>query len=124
MGSVRLSLHDNLAAESSHGPLTRPRVCSQVQIVHKKIDLSNVTSKCGSKGNIHHKPGSCSHQLSVVSFLFGSSLTFDPASSSSGGGNVEIKNEKVEFRAQSKVGSLDNITHTPGGGVKKVRPRR
>lgn len=39
---------------------------------------------------------------------------------SSGGGNVEIKNEKMEFRAQSKVGSLDNITHVPGGGVKKV----
>ncbi|TWW82092.1 Microtubule-associated protein tau [Takifugu flavidus] len=64
----------------------------KVQIVHKKIDLSNVTSKCGSKVNIHHKPG---------------------------GGNVEIKNEKVEFRAQSKVGSLGNITHVPGGGVKK-----
>lgn len=30
---------------------------TQVQIVHKKIDLSNVTSKCGSKANIHHKPG-------------------------------------------------------------------
>lgn len=40
---------------------------------------------------------------------------------SSGGGNVEIKTEKLEFRAQSKVGSLDNITHIPGGGVKKVR---
>lgn len=40
---------------------------------------------------------------------------------SSGGGNVEIKNEKLEFRAQSKVGSLGNITHVPGGGVKKVR---
>lgn len=33
-------------------------VCSaQVQIVHKRIDLSNVTSKCGSKDNIRHKPG-------------------------------------------------------------------
>lgn len=34
---------------------------------------------------------------------------------------MEIKNEKLEFRAQSKVGSLDNITHIPGGGVKKVQ---
>lgn len=32
----------------------------QVQIVHKKIDLSNVQSKCGSKVNIHHKPGEIS----------------------------------------------------------------
>lgn len=30
---------------------------AQVQIVHKKIDLSNVKSKCGSTANIHHKPG-------------------------------------------------------------------
>lgn len=31
--------------------------------MHKKIDLSNVTSKCGSKDNIHHKPGKFTHQL-------------------------------------------------------------
>lgn len=30
----------------------------QVQIVYKPVDLSKVTSKCGSLGNIHHKPGS------------------------------------------------------------------
>lgn len=29
----------------------------QVQIVYKPVDLSHVTSKCGSLGNIHHKPG-------------------------------------------------------------------
>lgn len=38
---------------------------SQIQIVHKKIDLSNVTSKCGSKDNIRHKPGKTSFQLSA-----------------------------------------------------------
>lgn len=31
--------------------------CIQVQIQHKKVDLSKVTSKCGSKDNIKHKPG-------------------------------------------------------------------
>lgn len=40
---------------------------------------------------------------------------------SSGGGNVEIKNEKLEFKVQSKVGSLHNIGHVPGGGQKKVK---
>lgn len=29
----------------------------QVQILNKKVDLSKVTSKCGSKDNIKHKPG-------------------------------------------------------------------
>lgn len=42
-------------------------MCSQIQIVHKKIDLSNVTSKCGSKANIRHKPGSCPlHRLVML----------------------------------------------------------
>lgn len=29
----------------------------QVLIQNKKIDLSHVTSKCGSLDNIHHRPG-------------------------------------------------------------------
>lgn len=43
---------------------------------------------------------------------------------SSGGGNIEIKNEKLEFKVQSKIGSLDNIGHVPGGGQRKVRTSR
>lgn len=37
-----------------------------------------------------------------------------------GGGNVEIKSEKLDFKGQSKVGSLENIGHVPKGGQKKV----
>jgi len=37
-----------------------------------------------------------------------------------GGGNVEIKSEKLDFKAQSKVGSLENIGHVPRGGQKRV----
>lgn len=32
---------------------------SQVQIQSKKVDISKVSSKCGSKANIKHKPGEC-----------------------------------------------------------------
>uniref|UniRef100_UPI003AAD1BFC microtubule-associated protein tau n=1 Tax=Centroberyx gerrardi TaxID=166262 RepID=UPI003AAD1BFC len=62
-----------------------------VQIQNKKIDLSHVTSKCGSLDNIRHRPG---------------------------GGNVRIETVKLDFKdkAQAKVGSLDNTHHTPGGG--------
>lgn len=39
----------------------------------------------------------------------------------SGGGKLEIKSEKVDFKSvQSKVGSLENVTHVPGGGKKRV----
>lgn len=36
---------------------------------------------------------------------------------------MEVKSEKLDFkdRVQSKIGSLDNITHVPGGGNKKVQ---
>lgn len=38
---------------------------------------------------------------------------------------MEVKSEKLDFkeRVQSKIGSLDNITHVPGGGNKKVKGR-
>ena len=40
----------------------------QVQIVHKKIDLGTVQSKCGSKDNIRHKPGKKKNKvLSILS---------------------------------------------------------
>lgn len=29
----------------------------QVQILNRKVDVSKVTSKCGSRINIKHKPG-------------------------------------------------------------------
>lgn len=35
-----------------------------------------------------------------------------------GGGDVKIESHKVSFKdkAQSKVGSMDNVSHSPGGG--------
>ena len=32
----------------------------------------------------------------------------------------QIENRKIELKVQSKVGSLDNVKHRPGGGQKKV----
>jgi hypothetical protein len=40
--------------------------------------------------------------------------------SSPGGGNVKIENKKFKVEAKSKIGSLENATHKPGGGDKKV----
>ncbi|XP_039382822.1 microtubule-associated protein 4 isoform X3 [Mauremys reevesii] len=67
---------------------------TNVQIQSKKVDISKVSSKCGSKTNIKHKPG---------------------------GGDVKIENQKLNFKekAQAKVGSLDNVGHVPAGGTVK-----
>lgn len=40
---------------------------SKVQIINKKLDLSNVQSKCGSKDNIKHVPGGGSVSTVAVS---------------------------------------------------------
>ncbi|KFO27683.1 Microtubule-associated protein tau [Fukomys damarensis] len=101
-----------------------------VQIINKKLDLSNVQSKCGSKDNIKHVPGGGSVQivykpvdLSKVTSKCGSlgNIHHKP-----GGGQVEVKSEKLDFkdRVQSKIGSLDNITHVPGGGNKKIETHK
>ncbi|OCT62247.1 hypothetical protein XELAEV_18043331mg [Xenopus laevis] len=96
-----------------------------IQITHKPIDLTRVTSKCGSFVNIHHKPGTTSLRDSCywpapippARPTLCSPICFF---SCPGGGNVELKSEKLEFdKIQSKIGSLDNVTHVPGGGAKK-----
>ncbi|XP_042083041.1 microtubule-associated protein 4 isoform X4 [Haplochromis burtoni] len=75
-----------------------PAAKARVQIVHKKLDFSHVTSRCGSKDNIKHVPG---------------------------GGNVQILNKKVDVsKVTSKCGSKDNIKHKPGGGDVKIESHK
>ncbi|XP_042083040.1 microtubule-associated protein 4 isoform X3 [Haplochromis burtoni] len=59
-----------------------PAAKARVQILNKKVDVSKVTSKCGSKDNIKHKPG---------------------------GGDVKIESHKLNIKAKSKIGSVDNV---------------
>ncbi|KAK9395813.1 microtubule-associated protein tau-like [Crotalus adamanteus] len=80
--------------KDADGPVRPPgllpfSLTPNVQLVYKPVDLSHVTSKCGSLDNIHTN-------------------------------QVEVKSEKLDFKVQSKIGSLDNITHIPGGGNKKI----
>ncbi|XP_068790065.1 microtubule-associated protein 4 isoform X3 [Struthio camelus] len=81
-------------SQLSNAPKPSPG-STNVQIQNKKVDLSKVSSKCGSKANIKHKPG---------------------------GGDVKIENQKLNFKekAQAKVGSLDNVGHLPAGGAVKA----
>ncbi|XP_074543995.1 uncharacterized protein LOC141803859 isoform X5 [Halichoeres trimaculatus] len=77
---------------------SNPAAKARVQIVHKKLDFSHVTSRCGSKDNIKHVPG---------------------------GGNVQILNKKVDLsKVTSKCGSKDNIKHKPGGGDVKIESHK
>jgi hypothetical protein len=40
------------------------------------------------------------------------------------GGNVKIENRKLNWKAESKIGSLDNATHQPLGGNVKIENRK
>ena len=33
---------------------------------------------------------------------------------------LQIQTQKLDIKAQSKIGSLDNVKHKPGGGDKKI----
>ncbi|XP_076600827.1 uncharacterized protein LOC143329053 isoform X7 [Chaetodon auriga] len=82
-GGGKVSSTPNSKASDPSTPAAKARV----QILNKKVDVSKVTSKCGSKDNIKHKPG---------------------------GGDVKIESHKLNIKAKSKVGSMDNMG--PGNG--------
>ncbi|XP_028282754.1 microtubule-associated protein 4-like isoform X3 [Parambassis ranga] len=82
-GGGKVSSTPNNKASDPSTPAAKARV----QILNKKVDVSKVTSKCGSKDNIKHKPG---------------------------GGDVKIETHKLNIKAKSKVGSMDNVG--PGNG--------
>nr|XP_029132495.1 microtubule-associated protein 4-like isoform X3 [Labrus bergylta] len=97
---------------------SNPAAKARVQVVHKKLDFSHVTSRCGSKDNIKHVPGGGKVQIlnkkvdvSKVTSKLGSkdNMKYKP-----GGGDVKIESHKLNIKAKSKVGSMDNIG--PGNG--------
>lgn len=91
----------------------------QVQILNKKVDVSKVTSKCGSKDNIKHKPG---RSFTPPSPRLPPLVCADLLPSS-GGGEMKVESHKMNIKAKSKVGSMDNVG--PGDGQTnghKVRP--
>ncbi|NXG78329.1 MTAP2 protein, partial [Baryphthengus martii] len=93
-----------------------------VRILNKKIDFSDIQSRCGSRDNIKHSAGG--GNVSSTDAL----LSPEPFQSLNlyflcvGGGRVKIESVKLDFKekAQAKVGSLENAHHVPGGGNVKI----
>ncbi|NXP78156.1 MTAP2 protein, partial [Ramphastos sulfuratus] len=84
-----------------------------VRILNKKIDFSDIQSRCGSRDNIKHSAGG--GNVSSMDTLLYCCLC-------AGGGRVKIESVKLDFKekAQAKVGSLENAHHVPGGGNVKI----
>ncbi|KAL2097609.1 hypothetical protein ACEWY4_006816 [Coilia grayii] len=123
-GGGKVSAAQGRSDALAKGSLSKENSQSKVQIVHKKLDFSHVTSRCGSKDNIKHVPGGGNVQIlnkkvdvSKVTSKCGSK---DNIKHKPGGGDVKIESHKVNVKAKSKIGSLDNVGHEPGGGNGKA----
>ncbi|NXQ61247.1 MTAP2 protein, partial [Anthoscopus minutus] len=96
-----------------------------VRILNKKIDFSDIQSRCGSRDNIKHSAGGGNvSSMDTLSHFLLHHLDFliYVSFSSLGGGRVKIESVKLDFKekAQAKVGSLENAHHVPGGGNVKI----
>ncbi|NWW67553.1 MTAP2 protein, partial [Ifrita kowaldi] len=96
-----------------------------VRILNKKIDFSDIQSRCGSRDNIKHAAGGGNvSSMDTLSRFLLHHFTFliCVSFSSVGGGRVKIESVKLDFKekAQAKVGSLENAHHVPGGGNVKI----
>ncbi|NWY47097.1 MTAP2 protein, partial [Sylvia atricapilla] len=97
-----------------------------VRILNKKIDFSDIQSRCGSRDNIKHSAGGGNvsmHSCFRLHFLLHHfNFLICVSFSSVGGGRVKIESVKLDFKekAQAKVGSLENAHHVPGGGNVKI----
>ncbi|NWJ04418.1 MTAP2 protein, partial [Crypturellus undulatus] len=98
-----------------------------VRILNKKIDFSDIQSRCGSRDNIKHSAGGGNvikmHPCVLCqTLLWGFQLLIFISFLCLGGGRVKIESVKLDFKekAQAKVGSLENAHHVPGGGNVKI----
>nr|XP_043878876.1 microtubule-associated protein 4-like isoform X6 [Solea senegalensis] len=111
------STQNNKTSDPSSATATAAK--AKVQIVHKKLDFSHITSRCGSKDNIKHVPGGGNVQIlskkvdvSKVTSKCGSkdNIKYKP-----GGGDVKIESHKLNIKAKSKIGSMDNVGEQTNG---------
>ncbi|XP_041958253.1 LOW QUALITY PROTEIN: microtubule-associated protein 4 [Alosa sapidissima] len=117
-GGGRVSASQGRSDALAKGSLSKETSQSKVQIVHKKLDFSHVTSRCGSKDNIKHVPGGGNVQILTkkvdVSKVTAKCGSKDNIKYKPGGGDVKIESHKVNIKAKSKIGSMDNLGHESG----------
>ncbi|XP_071787999.1 uncharacterized protein [Asterias amurensis] len=126
----------------------------KVKIQTEKVDFTTVQSRCGSLNNAKHKPGggnvkqkasndSNSSYVICITMIKQDSHVQCPtpplvevdghrAKSASSGlkilkrPHLKLASEKLDFgqRAKSRIGSLDNVRHSPGGGAVKIESKK
>jgi hypothetical protein len=96
----------------------------QIEIRSEDNKFNHVSSKIGSLGNIEHRPGG--GQVSIrddrVQWQVSSKIgSLSNANWSPPTSSVTVRTEKIKWDAQPKIGSLINIDHQPAGGNVAIR---
>jgi len=91
-------------------------------------NLKAVRSKIGSMSNANHRPGGGDVKIENRRLDWRTTARTNNLNDgyTPGGGEkktpIEVK--KLSWNATSKVGSLDKVTHKPGGGTRKIESRK
>ncbi|XP_052865997.1 basic proline-rich protein [Anopheles cruzii] len=85
-------------------------------------NLKVVKSKIGSLENTSHKPGGGNVKIETKKIDIKASARIEAKNDAymPKGGDKKIINNKLQWVAKPKIGSLDNAAHKPGGGDKKI----
>jgi len=91
-----------------------------IQIYDKKISLKTTRSKINSLEYANHTPGGGDTKITQrrldYSHVAPKTGSFENVRHRPQAPRTKIFNEKLKFKATSKIGSMSNINHTPGGG--------
>uniref|UniRef100_A0A915EC31 Microtubule-associated protein n=1 Tax=Ditylenchus dipsaci TaxID=166011 RepID=A0A915EC31_9BILA len=108
-------------ATSGHTPQQ-----SNVRIFHQPVKF-NVSSRVGSLQNATHTPGGGNVRIEHHKINYKENAKpriEDKATVSAPKSDKKIPTQKLEWKAQSKIGSLQNAEHKPSGGNVKIFSRR
>lgn len=85
-------------------------------------NLKQVRSKIGSLDNAAHKPGGGNIKIETKKLEFKVTPRIEAKNDKyiPKGGEKKITHTKLQWNAKSKIGSLENASHKPGGGDKKI----
>nr|CAG4650571.1 EOG090X0G74 [Sida crystallina] len=121
-------------SSSPTSPSKAPLPAGQQKVPMNKIQVGNapspnlktVTSKIGSMANAAYKPGGGNVKIESKKIQIDAKPRIGARNEgyTKSGGDKKIQTVKLQWNAQSKIGSLENATHKPGGGDKKIESRK
>ncbi|XP_055524959.1 uncharacterized protein LOC129718322 isoform X2 [Wyeomyia smithii] len=109
--------------ETPTEPLIKKVPMNKIQVgATPSPNLKVVKSKIGSLQNATHKPGGGNVKIETKKIEIKAAPRIEAKNDAyvPKGGDKKILSTKLQWNARSKIGSLENASHRPGGGDKKI----